>query len=168
MAIQIVREVQASPECVLETIAKAGDWRESSIPVSLRSGNIIRVESRVRPSTFRVGYVRKWYGDDRLEMRGTVSPLTNGGSRVTAVCDYNRGLVPFLLILVALAIVSWFSGDSGVAAILGVALLVALAAFLANRKLKSGSDDEADYLVELLDRALDRLSTTHRASTPAI
>ena len=168
MAIQIVREVQASSERVLEAIAKAGDWRESSIPVSLRSGNIIQVESRVRPPTFRITYVRKWYGDDRLEMRGTVCPLTNDGSRVTAVCDYNRGLVPFLLILVALAIASWFSGGSGVATLLGVALLVALAAFLTNRKLKRGSDDEADYLVELLDRSLDTLSTTHRASAPAI
>jgi hypothetical protein len=168
MAIQIVREVQASPERVLETIAKAGDWRESSIPVSLRSGNIIQVESRVRPPSFRITYVRKWYGDDRLEMRGTVSALTNGGSRVTAVCDYNRGLVPFLLILVALAIVSWFSGGSGVAALLGVALLVALGAFVTNRKLTRASDDEADYLVELLERSLETSSATDRASAPAI
>jgi hypothetical protein len=168
MAIQIAREVQASPERVLETIAKAGEWRESGIPVSLRNGNIIQVDARVRPPTFRITYVRKWYGDDRLEMRGTVSPLTNGGSRVTAVCDHKRGLLSFLLILVGLAIVSWFGGGADVAALLGVAFLVTLAAFLTNRKLRSGSDDEADYLVRFLDRSLDTLSSTHRPSAPAI
>ena len=167
----IEREIPAPASEILAAIARGGEWRESAIPNELKKGAVIGIDTWVKGSKFRWYYARTRYRaqENYLELWGRVETSPNGGSRVIARCGYNRGLTGFMVGAGVIALLIALSGGGFGALVLPlIAVVVALVTFAWNSRAASGTDSEANYLVERFEQLLHPFITKASVRAPAI
>jgi len=161
--IRLTLHSSQPPTVILGALrARAGEWRESHIPDSLRRYGILAVESKVTSNACTLAYTRRAYsGVDRgapLRLRAKVDPDPQGGTTVRVSVSREAhwrlaalGLVLCMVIAVALLRFSVWS-VAGLA--LGVVGLNYAFVRDANRGLTRRSEPEADYLVRRIEDAV--------------
>ncbi|HEY0020332.1 MAG TPA: hypothetical protein VGC13_28805 [Longimicrobium sp.] len=162
---RVARHVPAPPDEVLAAIqGSIADARRSDIPAQVRKG-VRGLVGKVRGERFSIWLDRIWEGD-QTELVGMVVAAEGGGSDVqaSAVQDHNAG--PTALVVFGIAGVLAWTGNGGVAWVaagFGV-LLVVTAAIRSTTGITS--HDEAAFLLQWLQTALDPLAPPATASAP--
>ena len=154
MSNQVVLHSRAAPDVVLAAIReRAGYWRESEIPETLRAAGLLGVDVHVRGRQFRMR--PQDFGRDppplEFELVGQVERLSDGTTKVSAHARTWRRYGVATMVVLALGLLLLLTGDQPRTA-LGV-MFVALMLHLWDRKrLSEPRGQNADGVRHLFER----------------
>ena len=165
-----VQESSAPPDTVLAALrARAGEWRESQLPDSLRRRGMLAITSEIRGRSCIVSYDWPGHGPDHLPLPlrvvATVTDRPDGGSRVEIRCQYRSGLARITAMCALVAVVPLLAlGQIAWPAPIAAVSWWTFAALI-DRDTRSGptrkADPEAAYLVERVEAIVAHAGSEH-------
>ena len=155
MTFTLERDSPALPGEVLEAIrSDAREWRESVLPPKLREGGVYGIAARIQGHAFTLYYEGGSEGWPDVSIRGMVTPLPEGGSRVSASVNLRRAAFAGPLVFAGMGVVVWISGGSGAVAAFVIAAALVGVNLVRKQGLSRQGSPEARYLAERLEAAI--------------
>jgi hypothetical protein len=167
MAFSIDISTGAPTSEVLQALRGAADWRESALPDDLRSLGVHGTFIRLKERRFVVGYeYRSVPPPVWVELRGIVTPLATGGSRLQASVGLARGFWKGPLLVAAIGVWVWPSSRWQALVVLAVAAALS-AVFMRRHAHVTRDDTSANTLADRVEAAVRAASAVGRSSVAA-